>query len=497
VVVDGESEEPKWHAVLDGRAGPACDEIDTLTFSPDGSRFAYGARIGKKRVLFLDGERGPAYDGLSTKLAFGPDGWRFAYSATGRPAGSRRATTGPPCTWPARAGTSSASSTSRDRMEAVRAWALLLLCGAAAAAPFDRRKLDLVPGVWPWDKRALAAKIHPLREDETRVYALLLEEGIDPVVVQQLEATGPGPLLLERYAHGIARRAPDLTPAQASLLARVVPAVDAAQLALVGARDRLAQGLDEPAAKRLRAGCDRQVHEIEKRFWRVVLYALTTRQRAAIKPWLPPPYQMPPNVLGHVYQLPGLTGSQATRVRALTEEFQSENAADAAEAQRIRRRMQGADAAERARLEKRLEVIGDRGARLFKRVLETGMSIYTPEQLEAANALVPLLAPEERAQHPGTMIGQMALEPEQHVRLSALGARIEKRVREAQARLQERLKESGQGELGTDSPQMTTMQMMHGNAAAERLQAQEEAAREAVLEILEPEQVASWVVTPR
>jgi WD40-like Beta Propeller Repeat len=74
-------DEGVWSVWEAGRAGPGFDAIlrDTLTFSPDGRRFAYAARRGKASYVVLDGSEGPAFDGIRS-LAFGPTG-RLVYVA--------------------------------------------------------------------------------------------------------------------------------------------------------------------------------------------------------------------------------------------------------------------------------------------------------------------------------------------------------------------------------------------------------------------------------
>ena len=74
----------KWHMVLDGKEGPAYDEINIswLTFSPNGKRFAYGAKKGDRWFVVLDGKAMPesGYD-FAGYFAFSPDSKRFVYVA--------------------------------------------------------------------------------------------------------------------------------------------------------------------------------------------------------------------------------------------------------------------------------------------------------------------------------------------------------------------------------------------------------------------------------
>jgi len=76
----------KWHVVVDGKAGPLCDNVGDLAFSPDGKRLAYMACRGDKWQVVLDGEAPPpeanGYDALGEgTLQFSPDGRHVAYAA--------------------------------------------------------------------------------------------------------------------------------------------------------------------------------------------------------------------------------------------------------------------------------------------------------------------------------------------------------------------------------------------------------------------------------
>jgi len=82
-------EDRRWvdRLVIDGKLGPACTRIDLepvrnrLVFSPDGKHIAYvSEEIYAKSVVILDGSRGPTYDEVAA-LTFSPDGSRFAYFA--------------------------------------------------------------------------------------------------------------------------------------------------------------------------------------------------------------------------------------------------------------------------------------------------------------------------------------------------------------------------------------------------------------------------------
>lgn len=76
----------KQMVVIDGRLGPAYDEIGQdefrykTPFSPDRKRVAYAARRGKKWMVVVDGREGKAYDGIDD-LLFSPNSKHFSYIA--------------------------------------------------------------------------------------------------------------------------------------------------------------------------------------------------------------------------------------------------------------------------------------------------------------------------------------------------------------------------------------------------------------------------------
>jgi hypothetical protein len=77
----------KDHVVVDGVEGQSYDgtTAGTPLFSPDSRRLAFGAARGDKMFAVVDGEEGPAYQGVEC-LTFSPDSARVAYVAH-RPAG--------------------------------------------------------------------------------------------------------------------------------------------------------------------------------------------------------------------------------------------------------------------------------------------------------------------------------------------------------------------------------------------------------------------------
>ena len=77
----------KWMAVVGDKEWKPCDEIGELMASPSGRRWACGARIDEKIVMFVDGQAGPAYTGIrhpGTVFGAGSDSVIYAAIKNGR-----------------------------------------------------------------------------------------------------------------------------------------------------------------------------------------------------------------------------------------------------------------------------------------------------------------------------------------------------------------------------------------------------------------------------
>ena len=372
--------------------------------------------------------------------------------------------------------------------------------GHAGPVPFTPEKIGLIPGLWPRERRALQQELAPLIQAQKDPTAVLLAAGLHPELVARIVAVPPGPLLTERYAHAVVFAAPFLTDAQRRLFDHLVPGTDGAQRAMLRQRRALDGIKFEHDADRLRlvAAADRALREVEKRFWRIVGYALTIEQRAAIHPLLPQAYIRPPDALAHVYQLPGLTASQASRIQALVSEYESESAADAAALKRAQLAGQESDidAATRSKRQAAAQEIGDRLADLFRRVVGDSLVVLTPKQTRYLDALPPMLSAADRRMHPHEFIKQLTLRPGQQPQLAKLGQELHAFFQRTEAELKERRKKLQSGEFSAESPQSMAMNMMGQNTAAERIDAMEDSARRAVLGILEPDQILFWIVTP-
>ncbi len=364
---------------------------------------------------------------------------------------------------------------------------LLILVGA----PVTREQIELVPVGWPRERRELIERLVPHLGDDSKTREEMHAAGLDDAVAEAILRTAPGPLLAERCAHRLLLATTGLGGSQAALLLEVVRAADAAQRALDLRRRGVTADLQLPEedlrVRAAREALDRQIREIEIRLWRIAGYALDRAQRIELRKRLPLTHQQVPDLLGHVYLLPDLTPEQATRVVALATEFGSESAADQAEMQRLQ--------AATPRDEQAIRDLGDRLADRLRATLEEGRRIFTPEQALELDALAPLLSPQDRKHHPGEIVAKLDLSFEQRAKLGGLGGRIEGLVEAAKLRAQQRTK-GLDGEIGPEAPQNRMMEMAGAYVEAATVAAIETTAREAVLEVLTPAQVAAWVVSP-
>ena len=74
----------KNFVVVNGKEGPAYDNVSDLRFAPTGNGFAYCARQGQKHFVVINGKKTGPYENVkSGSLVFSPDGKSAAYAAFG------------------------------------------------------------------------------------------------------------------------------------------------------------------------------------------------------------------------------------------------------------------------------------------------------------------------------------------------------------------------------------------------------------------------------
>jgi len=301
-----------------------------------------------------------------------------------------------------------------------------------------------------------------------------------------------GPRLEWRYIHRLTLLPAGLTERQRELLETLVHSVDGAQLALarvrarVGARARSGAPADARAREdaRQRAQLDRRIALLERRFWRLVTIALAPAQRVDLKDLLPEKHVHPPNALGHLFLVEDMTPSQANRTVSMLKEYESETAPDLAAARRLRALGKPGEA---KACDRRVQ---DR-FRMLYRDLET---VFTKKQWTELRGLMPFVPPEDRRKHPGDIVKAARPRADQIPRLEELGARIAA-VHERVAGEAERKRKAMDAEIGEESPQAMTMRMMGAFAEAKVAAAIQDAAHEAVVGVLDPDQVALWLLS--
>lgn len=331
--------------------------------------------------------------------------------------------------------------------------------------------------------------------------AKLRAGGLDDAAIARLKGMPRGPLREEMYAHSCVLEAPGLEEKPRALLGRLVPGVDAAQRALLSQQMRMQAELkdaDPLLLRRVTQNLERQRYEMERRFWRVAWHALTPEQMRAVRKLCSPRYAALADPQGNLFLLPALTPSQGVRIRALLTEADAEMAAEEAEIRQARGRLDAGQVPqeERAGLQQRIAAANERKRAIYTRGWDLLQEVLDAGQRDALDALPPLLSAGELQANPATFLEGMELRPEQSERLRAMGQRLEG---EAQGVRQEMNKtmDPALNEMGPESPQSMMREMMQRTTQSRVLQISRDAAREALLDVLEPAQVLAWVVSPR
>jgi len=335
-------------------------------------------------------------------------------------------------------------------------------------------------------------------------YGKLDEAGLGPDDVDRLRRMPRGALREQAYNHSVVLEAPDLSIEQERLLTDLVAAADAAQLALLTQENRFKQTLreeDDALRRRLLTTFAQQRGEIERRFWRVVFYALEPRQMSAARELLSPRYRAVSDLQRQLLLLPDLSASQGNRIQARFAEHESETAADRAEVQLLRARLADRTLAADARqaLQTRQGAAYRRLAAMNEGLADAIRALLTPEQLDALHAVPPTLSSSDRLQPPQRYWTEIAQRVEQSERLTALTRELDKERREVAQEGRETQAAMGgmMKELGPESPQSMAMEMFRKNqqvALSDRMRA---IGRKAFLEVLEPAQIVAWVVAPQ
>ncbi len=321
-----------------------------------------------------------------------------------------------------------------------------------------------------------------------RLLAAVEPLGIDDEVLSALEAAPTGPKRAERYGVRIVGTLPDAVPSRRALLDRLVPAVDAALLTLEVTRRRFE---DDPD---LQVRLDAEMRAVQKRFWRVIDSTLDRDERIWVRRRLPTELAKMADFFGHLYTLPDLEVSQASRLKSILVRIDAEAAPDKAVEARAKARLAegGLSDAERARVEQEKQEAEARNIDRFLDAWREGLAVMTEDQRQAFDSILPLLTPQDRPGDLEVLIGEIELTEAQYPLL----ADLHRRYGPVKGRLTQELAKVAllEEKYGPDSPQRETMDVMKAQAFAEALVDARKAARELFLDVLTPDQVTAWVL---
>jgi len=263
-----------------------------------------------------------------------------------------------------------------------------------------------------------------------------------------------------------------------------MPAVEGALLALDSERRGAEARGDADATVRLA----QRMRDIEHRAWRVVDATLDPKARTWLRRRLPNDIAKVPDLLGHVFVLPGLDASQIQRLRSLLVGLEASTAPDQALVDRATRDPSSEAARQKQDAEFRL-------ARTAADAWERGVRILDARQLEALEALPPRLGAKERSEELASVLESAELSPAQREQARALRLRIgpvKGRLLERIAAIALRLR----GEA-PDSPAYQAAEAARIHAYAEALAAGRRAASEIFRGLLDEDQILAWVLADR
>jgi hypothetical protein len=392
---------------------------------------------------------------------------------------------------------------------------LFLFAGLARAQsmPVPRSAIDMMPGLEDAERNPLYRVWYDIAgklkgADQKRVAELrsefwrrMKEAGLDDAGLTRLRRMPTGALREERYNHSVLLESADLTERQRTLVIRCVSAVDGAQRALHAQLQALGtsmKGTEEVVRRQVRSSFQQQRQQMEKRFWHVLNYALLPAQMRQARERFSPRYRYVPDLQQQLLLTPGVTPSQANRIRARFAEHQSETTADRAELAQIRAKL-----ADRSLPKKQREELQGRSREAQARLkqlnyaLRDGLrEVLTEEQLAEFRSLPPVLGVGDRRRGLRKALAEMGLTPRQQKRVAAIRKEAEAEAKEVRADLEAKVRDMKGAQLGPDSPQMMTMEMMQRGAQSQLMSRVREHGHRVVVEVLEPTQASDWIIAP-
>ncbi len=333
-----------------------------------------------------------------------------------------------------------------------------------------------------------------------RVIEVCREHDLTDALIETMNDAPHGPHRVARHAQGLVLFVLADDAPQRVMFERIVPAAEGAILTLEAQKGTLRKTLAQAAVSERDIavaidGIDRRIRAIEKRFWRLVDYVVPQAERTALHRALPTAYKQHEDAFAHIYAVPGLTASQATRLSGMLTEFEAESAPDTALTKRLQQQLRSKDinGAERARIHREMQAAQNRVTALHRAAVDRAKAIYTTAQWTMLEAIPPRVSLGDRKQtSPQVLAG---LRNYDHQKLAAMRAELEG-VRRAYREKRREAAALGK-DYGPDSPQMASMQMAMANVEAEANVLQREFNGRLFTELLSLDQVVLWVINPQ
>lgn len=332
-----------------------------------------------------------------------------------------------------------------------------------------------------------------------RIREACREHELTDALLAHMKTAPAGPQRTTRYAHGLVLFVLDADAPARPMFEAVVPTVEGAILALEAQKEPLRRTLkqggmaDEEIAPVIEA-LERRIRGIDKRFWRLVDYVVPEADKAALHRVLPTAYQKQDDILAHLFALPGLTASQAVRLRGVLVAFEAETAPDTALTRRLQAQLRAKDldASERMRIQEEMQSAGNRVTERHRAATTAAQEILTEAQWTMLEAIPPRVSLGDRRQtSPQVLEGLAGVDP---TKLAAMRKELAGARREIQ---EKKIAAAAKGkDYGPDSPQMTSMQMAMANVEAEANVLQRRFNGRLFTELLTRDQVVVWVINP-
>ncbi|MDF1700420.1 MAG: hypothetical protein P1V36_04605 [Planctomycetota bacterium] len=360
------------------------------------------------------------------------------------------------------------------------------------------------------DIKRLAVLQKELRRTAPQVSALMAritdevrDHGVDGALIAYMNHAPKGPGRMQRYSHGLVLLLDDLTPAERWLFERVTTQVEGAYHAIGAQKERTLLALKQTELDKDKQGAlartfDSQLRLIEKRFWQLVDCTLARDQKVWIWERLPQQMKRKGQAQEHLYALPGLSGSQGTRLRALATEIEHEASPDNAAVRRLTLEIGGRGSDRKPTAKQRQALYKERGV-VYGRLNELNRfrqtetrKILSEDQWLDYLAIPPRLSTNDRSGSYRRLLEGWKPSAAQQKQIDAL--RKGQRDAAAAARKKMALARREGADYGPDSPQMMAMQMMMSDAKAGQAEAGRALLGAIFRDVMTDDDVGRWVL---